>query len=138
MLSKKAFDENLNPKKQNILTPRKENSVAVLIISEILQQLSITPEDYCNALFISSDNDFQIHLKRQPNECFINIYLVEGLQAWELNVDIHPVFNHYKAVTSICAYFSMKQAAKEAGMSVMTEKEKMRAVAKDYSKKREC
>ena len=138
MLSKKAFDENLNLKKQNILTPRKENSVAVLIISEILQQLSITPEDYCNALFISSDNDFQIHLKRQPNECFINIYLVEGLQAWESNIDIQPVFNHYKAVTYICAYFSMKQAAKEAGMSGMTEKEKMRAVAKDYSKKREC
>ena len=138
MLSKKAFDENLNLKKQNILTPRKENFVAVLIISEILQQLNITPEDYYNALFISSDNDFQIHLKGQPNECFINIYLVEVLQAWEANIDIQPVFNHYKAVTYMCAYFSMKQAAKEAGMSGMTEVEKMRAVAKDYSKKREC
>ena len=47
----------------------------------------------------------------------------------------------------MCAYFSkaenetseaMKQAAKEAGMSGKTELEKMRAVAKAYSKKREC
>ena len=132
------LSKNLNPKKQNILDPRKEKFVVMPTISEILQQLNITPEDYYNALFIFSDNDFQIHLKRQPNECFINFYLVEGLQAWEANIDIQPVFNHYKAVTYMCAYFSMKQAAKEAGMSGKTEVEKMRAVAKTYSRKREC
>ena len=47
----------------------------------------------------------------------------------------------------MCAYFSMaenetseamKQAAKEAFFSGKTELEKMRAVAKTYSKKREC
>ena len=78
---KKYIDENLNPKKQNILDPRKENFVVVPTISDILQQLNITPEDYHNALSISSDNDFQIHLKRQPNECFINNHFAEGLQA---------------------------------------------------------
>ena len=144
---KKYIDENLNPKKQNILDPRKENFVVVPTIFEILQQLNITPENYYNALSISSGNDFQIHLKRQPNECFINNYFVEGLQAWKANIDIQPVFNYYKAVTYMCAYFSktenetseaMKQAAKEAGMSGKTELEKMRAVAKAYSKKREC
>ena len=77
------IDENLNPKKQNILTPRKENFVVVPTISDILQQLNITPEDYYNALFIFSDNDFQIHLKRQPNECFINNCFLEGLQTWK-------------------------------------------------------
>ena len=78
---KKYIDENLNPKKQNILDPRKENFVVVPTIFEILQQLNVTPEDYYNALSISSDNDFQIHLKRQPNECFINNHFAEGLQA---------------------------------------------------------
>ena len=47
---------------------------------------------------------------------------MEGLQAWKANIDIQPVFNHYKVVTHMCAYFSkaedetseaMKQAAKE-------------------------
>ena len=80
---KNHIDENLNPKKQNILTPRKENFVVVPTISDILQQLNITPEDYYNALFIFSDNDFQIHLKRQPNECFINNCFLEGLQTWK-------------------------------------------------------
>ena len=48
---KKYIGENLNPKKQNIFDPRKENFV-VPTISEILQQLDIAPEDYYNALFI--------------------------------------------------------------------------------------
>ena len=138
------LSKNLNPKKQNILDPRKEKFVVMPTISEILQQLNITPEDYYNALSISSDNDFQIHSKHQPNECFINNYFVEGFQAWGANIDIQPVFNHYKAVTYMCAYFSktenetseaMKQAAEKSGMS---ERQKMRAVAKAYSKKREC
>ena len=49
--------------------------------------------------------------------------------AWKANIDIQPVFNHYKAVTYMCAYFSkfedetseaMKQAAKEAFKSNKT------------------
>ena len=57
--------------------------------------------EYYDALSIFSDNDFQIHLRRPPNSCFINNYFEEGLMAWEANIDIQPVINHYKAVT-IC------------------------------------
>ena len=59
-----------------------------------------------SALSISSDSDFEIHLKRQPNACFINNFFSEGLQAWRVNIDIQHVFNHCKAVTYICPYFS--------------------------------
>ena len=129
------------------MTQGKKIFIVVPARSEILQQLNITPEDYYNTLSISSDNDFQIHLKHQPEECFINKYFVQGLQTWKANTDIQPVFNHYKTVTYICAYVSkaaneisegMKQAAKEAGMSGKTELEKMRTIAKVYSKKSEC
>ena len=98
------------------------------------------------ALSISSDDEFQINLKRETNACFINGYFVEGLQAWKANIDIQPVFNHYKAVTYMCAYFSkvedetseaMKQVAKEASVSGKSNFEKMRAVARAYSTKRE-
>ena len=58
------LSKNLNPKKQNILDPRKEKFVVMPTISEILQQLNITPEDYYNALSISSDND---------STCLINV-----------------------------------------------------------------
>ena len=55
---------------------------------------------------ISNDSDFQTHLKRQPNACFMNNFLEESLQAWQVNIDIRPVFNHDKAVTYMCAYFA--------------------------------
>ena len=67
--------------------------------------------------------------------------------AWQANIDIQPVFNHYKAVTYMCAYFSksedetseaMKQAAKEAFKSNKTSIEQTRSVARAYATKREC
>ena len=100
-----------------------------------------------SALSIPSDSDFQIHLKRKPNACFINNFFSEGLQAWQANIDIQPVFHHYKAVTYMCAYFSkaddetseaMRQAAKEALNASKTEFETMKAIAKAYLTKRVC
>ena len=67
------------------------------------------------------------------------IFFSEGLQAWQANIDIQPVFNHCKAVTYMCAYFSkaedetseaMKQAKKEALNVSKTELETMKAIAK--------
>ena len=78
---KKHIDDNLNLKKCNIIDLSRENYVNVPSISEILQELKILELDYYEALSISSDDDFQIHLKREPNACFINSYFVEGLQA---------------------------------------------------------
>ena len=50
----------------------------------------------------------------------MNNYFYDKLMAWEANMDIQPVFNHYKAVAYISTYLSksenecsvaMKQAA---------------------------
>ena len=85
--------------------------------------MNLTEDQYCDALSVSNDSDFQIHLKRQPSACFINNFFEEGLQAWQTNIDIHLVFNQYKAATYMFAYFSkaedetseaMKQAVKDA------------------------
>ena len=35
-------------------------------------ELKITEEEYDNALSTLSDSDFQFHIKREPNACFIN------------------------------------------------------------------
>ena len=69
----------------------------------------------------------------------------EGLMAWQANIDIQPVFNCYKVVTYMCAYFSksedetseaMKQAAKEA---ITINKSKVEQIkARAYATKREC
>ena len=76
------INTNLDPKKRNILNPP---------IKDILQELEISEHDYYKALSTSSDNDFQIHLKRPPNSCFVNNYFDEGLSAWKANIDIQPV-----------------------------------------------
>ena len=137
----------MNPKKCNIIDPSRENYVNVPSISEILEEFRILELDYYKALSISSDDDFQIHLKREPNACFINCYVEEGLQAWKAKTDFQPVLIHYKAVIYMCAYFSkaegetseaMKQAAKEASVSRKSNFEKMRAVDRGYSTKHEC
>ena len=96
---------------------------------------------------ISNDSDFQIHLKRQPNACFINNFLEEDLQAWQANIDILPVFNHCKAVPYLCADFSkaedktseaMKQAVKDAINGKKSGFERMKAIARTYATKKEC
>ena len=143
---KNYIDTHLDPRKRNILHPLKENFEDIPSIKNILAELKLTKEEYYGALSISIDSDFQIHLKRKPNACFINNFFVEGLQAWKANIDIQPVFNHYKAVTYMCAYFSkaegetseaMKQAAKEALSGNKSHYDKMKAIARAYATKRE-
>ena len=129
------------------MNPPKDDLEKVHGISEILAELNVTERDYYSVLSISSDSSFQIHLKRQPNSCFINNFFSEGLRAWQVNIDIQPVFNHYKAVTYVHAYFAkaedetneaMIQAAKEALVASETGFETMKAIAKAYWIKEEC
>lgn len=73
-------------------------------IEEMLNSLQISQTEA--TLSISDGNDFQAHLKRPPNSCFINNCFAEGLLAWEANLDIQRLFNHYKAVGYMCVYLS--------------------------------
>ena len=96
-------DTHLDPRKRNILHPHKENFEDIPSMKNILAELKVTEEEHYGASSISSDSNFPSHLKRKPNACFINNFFVEGLQAWKLNIDMQPVFNHYKAVTYMCS-----------------------------------
>ena len=64
-------------------------------------------------------------MKRKPNAYFINSYFVEGLQAY---------LSKAEDETSE----PMKQPAKEESVSGESNLEKMRAVVRTYSMKREC
>ena len=72
-----------------------------LTIEEILHNLGLSKETY-----ISDDDDFQIHLARQPNSCFVNNYFQAGLL----------VFNEYKAIAYMCAYLSKSEDTCTASM----------------------
>ena len=109
--------------------------------------LEIFSNDYEKTLSISDDSDFQIHYKRAQNSCFGNNYFCDGLMAWKSNMEILPVFNHYKALSYMCAYLSksesecsvaMKQAVQDAFKKELDNYEQMESVANAYTNKREC
>jgi hypothetical protein len=106
-----------------VLNPSKENYNPTLTDIDILNSIAIGEDDYYWALSISADSDFDLHLKRPLNRCFINNYFVAGIKGFAANVDLQPVFNHYKCITYVCSYFTKDEtecsqaianAAKEA------------------------
>ena len=141
------IDEKLYPSKVNIIDPKKEHFIEPPTIEQILEELEISANDYYNALSISKDNDYELHLIRPPNSCFVNSYFEDGLRAWKANMDIQPVFNEYKAVTYMCSYFTksedqcsqaIKQAAKEAFENKLEKFHVMKTIVNAYISKREC
>ena len=67
--------------------------------------------------------------------------------AWEANMGIQPVFNHYKAVAYMCAFLSksedecslaMTQAVRDAFERELDKHGQMRSVANAYLDKTEC
>ena len=67
--------------------------------------------------------------------------------AWEANMDIRPVFNHYKAAAYMCAYLSksesecsvvMKQAVQNAFEKERDNYEQVKSAVNKYINKKEC
>ena len=106
---KNYIDNELNPSKKNFLDKTKDDYVELKSVEEILSLLEISSKDYEETLSISDDSDFQIHYKRTPNSCFVNNYFCDGLMACEANMDIQPVFNHYKAVAYTCLFIQIRK-----------------------------
>ena len=70
-----------------------------------MEELELSKADYENTLSVSSNEDYELHLQRQPDSCFVNNYFEYGILGWEANIDIQPVVNHSKGVSYIRAYF---------------------------------
>ena len=136
-----------NPLKVNFYDSTRDNFLEVKSVSEVSEELSITEQEYENALKISDDNSYQLHFRWPTDSCFVNNYFDVGLLAWVANIDIQPVFDCYKALSYMCSYLSkqedecsqaMKQAFKESLERSAGSYEKMKSVAHEYVSKREC
>ena len=92
-----------------LLDPSKASYVDHLTVDQTLKFLNIAKVDYHDALSISPTSDYEIHLKRPPNSCFINSYNPIMLKAWRANMDLQQVLNYYKAVSYMSAYFSKSE-----------------------------
>ena len=98
------IDEELNPAQLHINDPLKKDFQELKTTDQNLDHLNINNNEYERALSISDEDSFQIHTKRPPNSCFVNGHFAEGLQAWNANIDIQSVLEHYKAMAYMCAY----------------------------------
>ena len=134
---KDYIDNNLNPHTSNY-NPNQT-------IQQILLSLGLNEEKYYAALSTSPDQDFEIHLRRPPNSCYVNNYFTIGLEAWEANLDIQPVFNYFKAISYMCSYFSkcetesslaMKKAAEES--NDLSYEDQMKKLAIAFLSNRQC
>lgn len=137
-LMKQKIDEVLNPSiadYNSLLTPE-----------EIFQEIAITNEEYEWALTISPDSDCELHLKRAIDSCFTNNYSIAGIKGFAANVDLQPVFNHYKCITYVCSYFTKDEtecsqaimnAAKEAKESNLNVKDGLRKIGAAFLSSRE-
>ena len=127
---KEKINTVLNPSKSEDYDPN-------LTETDIFSSLGITEEEYYNALSISPDSDYDLHLKRPLDSCFINNYFVAGIKGFAANVDLQPVFNHYKCITYVCSYFTKDEtespqaimnAAKEARTNNLSVAEGLRKI----------
>ena len=129
-----------------VLNPNKPQYNSTTTEEKLLSSLGVTEEQYYWALSISGDSDFDLHLKRPLDSCFINNYFVAGIKGFRANVDLQPVFNHYKCITYVCSYFTKDEtecsqaimnAAKEAKTSNLTIKDSLGKVGAAFLSTRE-
>ena len=128
-----------------MIDPIKSNFTQPVSVTEILDESKISKDDYYRALYISKDEDLELHLKRQPNSCFVNNYF--SLKLWQADSDIQHVFNECGAVKYIFQYFSktegfcshaMELAVKEAFESNIHHHKTMKTISKAYLSNRQC
>ena len=95
---------------------------------------------------ISDDDEFQIHLRRLPDSCFVNNCFADVLIAWEANLDIQTVFSHHKTVAYMCSYLSksedeclhaMKRAIEDVFEKKLDNYNQMKLIAHSYVNRRE-
>ena len=94
--------EKINEK----LDPSKHDYDSSASADDVLAMCKVSKDEYNWALSVSADSDFELHLKREVDSCFINNYFEAGIKGFRANVDLQPVFNHYKCITYVCSYFS--------------------------------
>ena len=68
----------LNLSKTNFHDPTRDDFIELKSISEVLEELSLTEQEYENALKICDDNSYQLYLRRPTDSCFFNNYFYIG------------------------------------------------------------
>ena len=99
-------------KYQNILKAVKtalmeldEDNLDDLTLDDLLAGLSITKDEYYEALKVSEKGKMVIH-KRRMSEIYINNYNEVFMRAWQANMDLQFCLDQYSVVTYVTDYMS--------------------------------
>lgn len=87
-----------------VLNPSEPNYDSTVTETDVFNSTGITEDQYYLVLSISPDSDYELHLQRPIDNCFIINYFTAGLR-FAANVDLQPVFNHHKCIIYLCSYF---------------------------------
>ena len=137
---------SVKQKINEVLNPSNSHYDETLSEKDTLDSPGITEDDYYWALSVSPDSYFDLHLKRPVDSCFINNYFVAGIKGFAANVDLQPVFNHYKCITYVCSYFTKDEtecsqaivnAAKEAKAENMNIRDGLKKIGAAFLSTRE-
>ena len=149
VLDKRKETLSLVKQIDDVLNPRKPNYDSTLTEDDIFNLAGINKEAYYSALSISPDSNYELHLKRPVDSCFINNYFIAGIKGFVANGDLQPVFNHYKCITyvmTVCSYFTKDEtecsqaiinAAKEAKAANMNVRDGLRKIGAAFLSSRE-
>ncbi|CAI5689228.1 unnamed protein product [Oreochromis niloticus] len=137
--------EAAKAKLRPLLNLLKEPEAASLTIEQILSRCNLTMNEYEQCLQDINKKTALI-LKRDPNECWINNYNPDLLEAWNSNLDVSLILNAYSCIEYLCKYITKKESGlseylktviDNSDKNTVNECDEMRAVMQAYSKKRE-
>ena len=66
----------------DVLNPSKPTHDSNATSTDILNYIDITEQDYQWAISLSPDSDYELHLRRPIDSCFINNYFIAGLKGY--------------------------------------------------------
>ena len=114
-----------------------------LRIRAICREANVSYVDYMKALE-RSDSGYKVVLARDIDELYINNYNVEMIRAWNANMDLQPVLNHFAVITYVTDYLTKAETSvMEILKSVLKDseatdvKERMKEVANVFLKYRQ-
>ena len=134
----KEILSSVKQKIDEVLNPSKPDYNPSFTQDDLFKQVGTNKQEYEAALSISPDSDYGLHLKRSLDSCFTNNYSIAGIKGFAANVNLQPVFNHYKCITYICSYFTKDEtecsqaivnAAREAKESNLNVKDGLKKIA---------
>ena len=114
-------------------------------LSDLLEACKMTVKEY-RKYVNDLTSGMVVHMKRGPQDCWVNGYNPDLLRAWNANMDIQYVLDDYACIMYMMSYLTkaehemtefLKTVIKEVKKSNVNKKDEMKTIMQAYSNHRE-